>query len=44
MNLEVGMYVRFKPELKEKICKIKEFKSDGFIVSNLTELSHYVKL
>ena len=32
MNLEVGMYVRFKPELKEKICKIKEFKIDGFIV------------
>lgn len=32
MKLKEDMYVRFKPELKEKICKIKEFKNDGFLV------------
>lgn len=32
MKLEVGMYVRFKPELKEQISKIIKFVNDGFLV------------
>lgn len=32
MKIEVGMYVRFKANLAEKIGKFKGFKSDGLII------------